>query len=336
VHIAPVNLRAQLKKKGLSRAYMVFGDEPLQSAECSDLVRAAARADGTSERLIFEVEAKFDWQQLQSRANEMSLFAERRLIEIRLAGRKPDKLGSEVLLSLFSRDDIPDVFLLTADRLDKNAQKSKWFRALDKIGVTVQVRQIALSELDRWIIKRAAELGMRLTSPAAEFLAIRAEGNLLAAAQELEKLSLMVEQGEVDIDVALSAVVDSARFNVFDLIDVTLSGDGAKAVRVLRGLREEGTEAVVIGWALNRELRNLSYMAVDMADGKPAQSVLDAHNVWSSRAKAVKKVLSSVSLEHMTKMFRDSIQLDRVIKGTLAGNGWDELEWLCLELARKV
>ena len=336
MQVTPDKLGAHIETKGLAQAYLIFGDEPLQSVECADLVRTTARAAGTSERLLFDVEAKFDWERLRSEAHEMSLFAERRLIEIRLGGRKPDKTGSEILLDLLGREDLPDIFLLSSDRLDKNAQKSKWFKAIDAVGVTVQVRQIALSELDRWIVRRAAKLGMRLTPPAAEIIAVRAEGNLLAAAQELDKLSLLVEQGEVDVDLVVGAIVDSARFDVFGLIDVTLSGDGAKAVRMLRGLREEGTEAVVIGWALNRELRNLAYMAVEIAAGKSVQSVLNAHNVWSSRARPVRQTLEHASLGRMTRMFRDSIRLDRIIKGALPGNAWDELEWLCLELARKV
>ncbi len=336
MHVTPDKLSAQLENTGLAQVYLIFGDEPLQCAECSDLVRAAARASGTSERLLFDVDAKFDWHQLLSETNEMSLFAERRLIEIRLGGRKPDKTGSAILLDLLSREDLADIFLISADRLDKNAQKGKWFKAIDSVGVTVQVRQIALSELDRWIVRRAEKLGMRLTTGAAEIIAVRAEGNLLAAAQELDKLSLLVDQGEVDVDLVLGSIVDSARYDVFGLIDITLSGDGAKAVRMLRGLREEGTEAVVIGWALNRELRKLAYMAVDVAAGKSVQSVLNAHNVWSSRARPVKRTLEHISTGRMTRMFRDSIRLDRIIKGALPGNAWDELEWMCLELARKV
>ena len=334
--LGPDTLASHLNNKGLARAYLIFGDEPLQATECADLVRAAARAAGTSERLLFDVEAKFDWQQLINRANEMSLFAEQRLIEIRLGGRKPDKVGSAILVDLLGRDDLADTFLVSADRLDRNVQKSKWFQAIEAVGVTIQVRQIALSQLDRWITRRAAQLGMTLTAAGAEIVAVRAEGNLLAAAQELDKLSLLVDKGEVDVDIVLGAMVDSARFDVFGLIDMTLSGDGGKAVRMLRGLREEGTEAVVIGWALNRELRNLAYMAVDIAAGKSVQSVLNAHNVWSSRTGIVKRTLAHASLDRVLGMFRDSIRLDRIIKGALLGNPWDELELLCLELARKV
>lgn len=333
--VAPDSLAAHIERNGLARCYLIFGDEPLQSAESADLVRAAARAAGIGERLLFEVETGFDWQQLMSGANELSLFAEQRLIEIRLGKRKPDKTGSAILAEMLARDDIPDTFLVTADRIDRNAQKARWFKAIDSAGVTVQVRQINISQLDRWIMRRARQRGMTLTQPAAELIAVRAEGNLLACAQELDKLSLLVAEGEVDVDVVLGAMVDSARFDVFGLIDVTLSGDAAKAVRMLRGLREEGTEPVVIGWALNRELRNLAYMAVDLAAGKAVQSVLNEHKVWSTRSRVIRLALERASMPRITRMFRRSITLDRIIKGNLPGNPWDELEILCLQLAGK-
>lgn len=326
-------LGPQIERDGLARCYLIFGDEPLQAAESADLVRSAARSIGISERLLFDVEAGFDWHLLQSGVNELSLFAARRLIEIRLGPRKPDKPGSAILTELCRRDDLQDIILVSADRLDRNAQKARWFKTIDAIGVTVQVRQIGPNQLQGWIARRATQHAMTLTNAASELIAVRAEGNLLAAAQELDKLSLLVDSGEVDVDIVLSAMVDNARFDVFGLIDVTLSGDGAKAVRMLRGLREEGTEPVIIGWALTRELRSLAYMAVDLVAGKPVQSVLDEHKVWRSRSGIVQRALKRASLARLIHLLLDSIALDRIIKGSLPGNPWDELEMLCLELA---
>ncbi|MFT4580673.1 MAG: DNA polymerase-3 subunit delta [Gammaproteobacteria bacterium] len=328
-------LKSHLEQKGLARAYLVFGDEPLQAMESADLIRRTARTQGIVERLLFEVEAGFDWQLLLAETNEMSLFAERRLIEIRLKGRKPDKTGSAVLAELLGRDDSQDIFLVSADRLDRNAQNGSWFKTISKHGVTVQVQQIASAALDKWIIERGISAGLRLTSAAAELIAVRAEGNLLAAAQELDKLSLLVEQGEIDVDTVLNIMVDSARFDVFGLIDVTVAGDSEKAIRMLRGLRDEGTEAVVIGWALNRELRNLAYMAIDVAAGQSVQSVLNQHNVWSSRSAIVRRALERTPVASMIRLFSDSMRLDRIIKGALLGNPWDELEMLCVNLSGK-
>jgi DNA polymerase-3 subunit delta len=327
------NLKSHLERKGLERAYLVFGDEPLQAVESTDMVRAFARGAGISERLLFDVEAGFDWQRLVAETNEMSLFAEQRLIEVRLSGRKPDKVGSALIADLLSRDDAQDVFLFSAEKLDRNVQKSKWFKAIDGAGVTLQVRQINASQLDKWIGHRAQGLGINLTAAASELIAIRAEGNLLAAAQELDKLSLLVDESEVDAATVLKLTVDSARFDVFGLVDVSLAGDSAKAIRMLRGLREEGTEPVVIGWALNRELRALVHMAGDIAAGNSVQSVINQHNVWSSRSAIVSRTLKQTSLQRLTAMFRDTMRIDKIVKGATAGNPWDELEMLCLRLS---
>ncbi len=333
--ISPEKLPADLERRGLAPGYLVFGDEPLQVMESVDAIRAAARADGIGERLIFEVEAGFDWQQLLSGANELSLFAERRLIEIRLRGRKPDKTGGTILADLLARDDSQDILLLSAEKIDRNGQKSKWFKTIDSAGVVVQARQIVARQLDRWIQERARRYELSLSAAAAELIAVRAEGNLLAAAQELDKLALLVDGGEVSAEMVLGAMVDSARFDVFSLIDVTLAGDAAKAVRMLRGLREEGTEAVVIGWAVNRELRMLLNIAAAVAGGQPVASVLNEHNVWSSRSGLVRRALDRASLPRLRRLFEDSIRLDRIIKGAALGDPWNELELLCLRLATR-
>lgn len=331
--VSPEKLPADLDRRGVAPAYLVFGDEPLQVMESVDAIRAAARAAGVGERLVFEVAAGFDWQQLIAGANELSLFAERRLIEIRLGGRKPDKAGAAVLEDLLSRDDTEDVVLVSAEKIDRNAQKAKWFKACDRAGVVVQARQVVARQLDRWIQERARRYKFTLTAAAAELIAVRAEGNLLAAAQEIDKLALLVDGGEVDADMVLGATIDSARFDVFSLVDVTLAGDAAKAVRMLRGLREEGTEAVVIGWAVNRELRTLLNIAAAVASGQAVAAVLNDHNVWSSRAGIVRRALDRSPLPRLRRLFEASIRLDRIIKGAAPGNPWDELELLCLGLA---
>lgn len=333
--LSPEKLPAELERRGLAPGYLVFGDEPLQVMESVDAIRAAARAAGVAERLIFEVEAGFDWQQLLSGANELSLFAERRLIEIRLRGRKPDKTGGAILADLLARDDSQDILLLSAEKIDRNAQKSKWFKTIDSAGVVVQARQIVARQLDRWIQERARRYELNLSAAAAELIAVRAEGNLLAAAQELDKLALLVDGGEVSAEMVLGAMVDSARFDVFSLIDVTLGGDAAKAVRMLRGLREEGVEPVVIGWAVNRELRTLLNIAAAVAGGQPVASVLNEHNVWSSRSGLVRRALDRASLPRLRRLFEDSIRLDRIIKGAALGDPWNELELLCLRLATR-
>jgi DNA polymerase-3 subunit delta len=335
VQISPDKITAHLERAGLAPAYLIFGDEPLQALESADKVRAAARAAGVDERVLFEVDSGFDWQDIRAGLSEMSLFSTRRLIEIRMHARKPDKTAGALLVDLLERGDGMDTILVTAEKLDQNAQKAGWCRAIDKHGVVVQSRAIKPAQLENWIVQRARRAGLSVSAAAAELIALRAEGNLLAIAQEIDKLRLLVDGNEVDADTVLGAVVDNARYDVFGLIDVTLGGDTAKAIRMLRGLREEGVEPVFIGWAFNRELRKLVQMAAAVAVGKSVQSVLNEHNVWSTRTHMIRQTLERAPLDRLTQLFLDSIRLDRVIKGVRPGNPWDELELLCVRLASR-
>jgi DNA polymerase-3 subunit delta len=333
MQVKPDRLAADLERHGLRPVYLVFGDEPQQLLESTDAIRAAARGTGAEERIVFDVETGFDWSQIGTAAGSMSLFATRRLIEIRLGSTKPDKKGADVLVELVASLHADDTLLVTADKLDRTVQKKPWFKALDEAGVVVQARQLQLKALKPWLMARAGRHGKTLSDEAAELIAARVEGNLLAAAQEVEKLCLVVDEECIDVDRIISAVTDSSRFDVFALVDSAVTGDVRRTLRILRGLRAEGTEAVIIGWAINRELRSLSRMAADIERGEPMEDIFARHRVWKSRAGATRGALRRHRLQDLVAMLRRSALVDRMIKGSAAGNAWDELEQLCIRLA---
>ena len=328
----PQHLARHLAEHDFAPAYLVHGDEPLQETESVDLIRASARAAGCSERLVFDVEPRFDWQRIQQCTQEQSLFAARRLIEIRLGTRKPDKTGSRVLIDILSGHGA-DSLLLTMAKFDRNSERAAWFKAVDDVGVCVPVRAPAAAHLPKWIRSRAQSAGLTLTAEATELIALRSAGNLLAAAQELEKLKLLLNDRTADVELVSAATADSARFDVFKLVDALVSGQRALALRMVRGLREEGIEPVVVGWALNRELRTLAHMAIDVAADKSVQSVLNEHKVWRSRAAIVRQALARLPLARAQRLLQRSAEIDRLIKGLGVGGPWDELELLCLEFA---
>ncbi|MBI5616841.1 MAG: DNA polymerase III subunit delta [Gammaproteobacteria bacterium] len=331
--LSPERLAAQLERDGPKPVYVLFGEEPLQLVEAADRIRAATQRAGIRERLRYDVESGFDWQALLASSANLSLFAERRLVEIHLPGKKPDKTGAAVITELAARDASEDVLLVTAGNLERSEQQAAWFKACDGRGVVVACKPLDPPTFKRWIGERAAGLGKRLSPEATELIAIRAEGNLLAAAQELDKLALMSDAADIDEATALAAVSDNARYDLFKLVDVAVAGDTAKALRMVRGLAEEGTEPVMIGWALNRELRTLAEMAVEIARGDSAENAMQRHKVWSNRQGMVRRLLARYTAPALVALLRDSIQADWVVKGARSGNAWDELECLVLALA---
>ena len=332
--LQPDNLQKNLNPASLKPAYLVFGDEPLQIMESLDAIRHALRERGASERLILDVDRGFDWDDLAASLSGMSLFAEQRIVEIKLGDRKPDKKGAAHITAHLESATCEDTLLISANKLDRNQQRAKWFKAIEQQGAVVQARQLSGRTLESWIMRRAKSKNIDIERQVAELIAVRAEGNMLAAAQELEKLALANMDESIDSETAVKSITDSARYDVFKLIDSIVSGRTHHAIKMLRGLREEGTEPVIINWALNKELRQLCGMRLDVEKGQSPSRVANDAGVWSNRLNIVEGALQRNSVKMLREQFLRTIRIDRIIKGSLTGDPWNEMELLCVALAK--
>lgn len=327
--VKPERLAGALARTPLPGFWLVYGDEPQQRTESVDAIRAAVRAVGVDERLVFDSAVGLDWAQVQAEAGSLSLFASKRLIEIHLNGKKPDKQGVAALKALAAQQG-EDVFLVTTDALGREEQNSEWFRAIDSRGAVVACRPLEAAAFRDWLAARATARGRTLAPDAVEVLAIRAEGNLLAAAQEIDKLALLVDTRDVSAEQVLAAVADSSRYDVFKLVDAALAGDVARTVRMLRGLRAEGVEPVMVSWLVNRELRLLSRLA---QAGRSLEAQFAAERVWQSRQPLLRRALQRLAVDALATLLRDSVRVDLMVKGAASGQPWDELESLYIALA---
>jgi len=330
--LRPEQLQARLNK-GLAPVYLVYGDETLLVNECADAVRAATRAQGFSDRQVFSVDAGFDWDSLLAASDSLSLFSEQRLMELRLPTGKPGRQGAQALRDFAERPPEDTVLLIVSGKIEQAARRSKWVQALEKVGVSVPVWPVGLRELPGWIEARMRRHGMHTGREALQLLADRVEGNLLAADQEIEKLFLLHGPGEVSQEEIESLVTDSARYDIYGLVDMALAGDAAHARRMLSGLRAEGVDPVLVLWALAREIRSLAGMARDIQTGTSPGQVMAARRVWEKRKPLVSGVLKRIRGRQWWAMVQRCAHIDRVIKGRAAGNAWDELLQLTLRLA---
>lgn len=279
--------------------YHLCGDEPLLVNEAADALRAAARTRGFTEREVHFIERGTGWEPVQAAAATLSLFAARRILEIRMPTGKPGVAGARVLENLAGagRDDL--LVIVFTGALDRETQGVSWVRRLEQAGVAVTVAEVGASELTAWLAERCRKVGLEIQPEALEVLAARTEGNLLAARQEIEKLRLQFGTGIVDAAAVLASATDSARFDVAQLGAAIAAGDGGRALRVLAGLRAEGAELPLVLWILNRELRAL----------------------WRSRRRRLS----------FPRLAERAVRADRMLKGRLRGDPWDELDLLALE-----
>ncbi|GLS25550.1 DNA polymerase III subunit delta [Marinibactrum halimedae] len=325
---------AQACKRGLAPVYVISGDEPLLVQEACDTIRTEARAQGFSERELYHSDTGIDWEGLMMSANSLSLFAERKIIEIRLHNGKPKDEGAKALTTLANSGNPDTLLLILTPKLEANTKKTKWFKALDSVGTTVAVWPINAEQLPSWIDRRLRQAGLKADSQAIDVLANRVEGNLLAASQEIEKLKLLVGDSKlVTAELMLNAVGDSARFDVFNLVDKALMGDGPASTRTLQGLRGEGVDATIVLWALAREIRTLHSVQESVNNGIAFDRACQANRIWDIRKGLIRMALPRLPLPILQQLLRKAHTVDKAIKGIRRADPWPELMDLCLDFA---
>lgn len=324
-------LAAQLEKS-LAPIYFLTGDEPLQMGEAADLVRAKARQQGHTEREVLEQGAGFDWAALSSAADNLSLFGDRRLLDLRLASGKVGTDGSKTLAGYAGNPPPDTLLLITAPKLERSQLNTKWVKSLDQAGVLVQIWPVEGDRLPPWIEQRLRRVGLIPERGVVPMLVERVEGNLLAATQEIEKLLLLQGPGVISVDQLAESVADSARFDVFGLVDTLLAGDAGRGLRMLEGLQAEGVAPPVVLWALSREIRALAEMAFEIEQGGSAERVMGAYRVWEKRKPLVRKGLQQRASRWQRRLL-ECARVDRAIKGLDSADPWLLLREVALGIA---
>jgi DNA polymerase III subunit delta len=348
MQIATAQLSTHLQK-GLKSLYALHGDEALLIQEAADAIRIAARVQGYTERVVHTVAgAHFDWSEVLASGGSMSLFGDKQIVEVRIPSGKPGKEGSPAIQQLAeSAQGNNDVLtLVILPKLDKVSKTGAWFSALDSFGVTIEVQEIDRRALGPWLTQRLAQVGLRVKSGeegerTLKFFADRVEGNLLAAHQEIQKLSLL-HPGNPQAPIELSfeqieaAVLNVARYDVFKLSEAVLAGNLARTQRMLDGLQAEGEAEVLVHWALSEDIRNLHRVRSLMDDGKPLPMALQEARVWGIKQKLYERLLPRMSSLDASNLLHAAHQVDGIVKG-LKSPGWPSDAWMALhQLAGKV
>lgn len=323
----------------LAPLWVITGDEPLIAIEAADAIRAAARAQGYTEREVLQLDARADWSRLAEAASGLSLFAERRILELRLPSGKPGKTGAEALEVFAKHSNEDTLAIVSLPRLDKAGRESRWFTALAAAGTVVEVWPIERKQLPAWIADRLKRQSQSAGPEALDFIADRVEGNLLAAHQEIAKLGLLYPARELSSAEVQDAVLDVARFELGALPAAILAGDAARAARTLDGLAAEGTAIPLILWALLEEIRALLKIKAAVAAGKPLVQALRDARVWGPREDAMRRAVGQVSEEQLSAALAQAADIDRLSKGLRApgrdSDPWVELKALATALAAR-
>ena len=337
MQLALPQLQAHLQK-GLRSLYTLHGDEALLVQEAADAIRAAARQQGYTERSVHVVSgAHFDWSEVLAAGGSMSLFAERQILEIRVPTGKPGKEGSPMIQQLAQSAEGNDstLTLFILPRLDGPTKKGAWFGALEQFGVSLQIDSLDRAQLPQWIAQRLKLQNQSVASGqdgqnCLQFFADCVEGNLLAAHQEIQKLSLLYPAGELTHAQVESAVMNVARYDVFKLSEAVLAGHVARVQRMLDGLQAEGEAAVLVHYTLAEDIRALKRVKDAMAEGRPLPLALREQRIWGVREKLFERVLPKLSTARLAQLLKNAHQVDGIVKGLKVAD-WPTDPWQALQ-----
>lgn len=324
--------------KSLAPLYIITSDEHLLALEAADKIRKTARAQGLTEREVLVVERHFKWGELLAANQSQSLFGDRKLIELRIPSGKPGKDGGQALQDYVSSLNPDNVTLISLPKLDWQTQKSAWVAALQQAGVYIDIPLVERPQLPAWINSRLAAQRQSADRQSIDFIADRVEGNLLAAHQEIQKLALLHPEGKLSFEQVQDAVLNVARYDVFKLDEAMLSGDAARLVRMIEGLKGEGEALPLVLWAMAEEIRTLLKVKAGAAQGKAIGMLLKEFRIWGPREKLMEPAVRRLKLSTLEAALQEAAQIDKMVKGlrakAFAGDAWDALLQLGLKIAR--
>jgi DNA polymerase-3 subunit delta len=320
-------------ERDLRPLYVIYGDDPLLVIEAADAIRTKARAAGYAEREVLTVLPHFDWNQLLAAGGNLSLFGDRKLIDLRIPTGKPGKEGGAALQEWCRHLSPDNLLLVTLPELDWREEKAAWFTALANAGVAVKLVAPGLGELPGWIAGRLRRQQQSADLDSLKFIAERVEGNLLAAHQEIQKLGLLYPAGKLTLEQVRDAVLDVARYDIDGLREALLAGDAGRLARLLDGLMHEGEPPPLVLWAIGEEIRTLATIRAGLDRSRPLDQLLKDARVWGPRQNLVKKALQRLSTAALEAALQHAERIDRMNKGIAPGNVWDEFLRLGMRLA---
>ncbi len=320
--------------KGLGSLYVIQGEALLLAIEAADAIRAAARAAGYDERETLIADQGFKWSTLRNSAQSMSLFSARKVIDLRIPTGKPGVEGAQALQEHCENLNADTLTLISLPKLDGTAMKSKWFTALAQHATVISADEVAINALPLWIAGRLKRQEQSADADTLAFLAQKVEGNLLAAFQEIQKLALLFPAGPLTFEQVKDSVMDVARYDVFKLSEAMLAGDAERYVRILEGLRAEGTATVLILWAVAEDIRALAKVSRAVQQGSNLSSALREARVWGIRQKLVERAARRFNPTFAERALKQAALIDRLVKGLRQGDVWDELLQLGVRCAR--
>jgi len=305
-------------------AMLISGDDPYQCMVAADKVRKRVKELGFTERKILTVESGFDWSELELAKSNLSLFGECTLIDLRIPTGKPGASGSKAIVNLLNNISQDVMLLVQVPKLDRSTMNSAWVKAIDKIGLVLRIWPLNESETKSWIRKKISAMGYAAPNEVIDFICQHVEGNLLAAMQEIEKIILICDSKELDLQSIQKAFVDNSHFSLNQLIEAILNKNPARVIRILNALEKENFAPPLLLWGLAEYVRK----EIDTKNINDKGKNILQHGLFEQLCMIHQQsigVLDNEDVMRPSSLLKQCEWTDRVIKGRAISNPWREI-----------
>ena len=328
----PLNKLKRQLEENLSSLYVISGEQSVLIREATELIQAKAKNEGFSEKKIIACSSKTDWAEIEAENNSLSLFAEKKIIEIRVSKKKLTKDESKILIDVSNQLNMENIFIIVLPKLDKSALATQWLKSLDHVGIFIQIWPILQHDMPKWIKGRLSLKEIEASNDAIQLLSENAEGNLLAAEQEIEKLSLLNLKNEIGISEMMSLISNSVKYDPYQFIDTLLLGKSTKSLKMLNNFQQEGIDEIFLLWLITKELRILYKVKGEPYSKTDPSKLLKENGIWEKRIPVFLSALRRLRGTHLRMLISQASAIDRGIKGMRRSNVWHELSLLALSI----
>ncbi|MCW1971565.1 UNVERIFIED_ORG: DNA polymerase-3 subunit delta [Pantoea agglomerans] len=333
IRIYPEQLSAQLRE-GLRACYLLTGNEPLLLQESADAIRASALAQGFEEHLSFTLDAQTDWDSLFMSYQSLSLFAQRQTLTLQFPENGPNAAIAEQLIKLAPLLHADILLICRMAKLSKAQENSAWFKALSAHAVLVPCQTPEQAQLPRWVVSRAKTLKLDIDDAAVQLLCYCYEGNLLALAQALERLSLQWPDGKLTLPRVEAAVSDAAHFTPYHWVDALLGGKSRRALHILQQLEREESEVAILLRTLQRDLMTLLHLQRHQSQ-QPLRTLMDQQRIWQNRRNLFTEALQRLDASRLQQAIHLLMQIELTLKQDYGQSVWPQLQTLSMLIANR-
>lgn len=338
--MANINLDKINRQQEPAPLYCVVGDELLLRIETVDALRQWAYEHDYSERSSLSLTATDDWGVIEEFTQSMSLFAERKLLELVIPSGKPGRKGGEALSLLAEQVKqgklLDIVVIISFPELDWQTKKTKWWQTLSTAAQIADLPKITREQLPHWIAQRLKRQKQSVDRETLDWIVDKVEGNLFAAHQEILKLGLSYPEGEITFEDIQQSIQDVARYDVMSLMSAMLEGDAKRTRKVLEGLEAEGEALPLLLGFMMVDIRHLYNLAAARQKGLNPAGQIQPMRIHKSKSGLLLNALNRLSLMQIMGIIQHAHDVDRILKGMPVvgrlNDPWQELLRLSLKI----